>query len=61
MAKTLHLSSNKMISGVVAGIAEYLNIDVTIARIAWAAITALSACLGGIIAYAICYLVMKNS
>lgn len=60
MAK-LSLSSNKMVCGVVAGIVEYLNIDVTIARIAYAVITLISAGLGGLIAYAICYIIMKNS
>ncbi len=34
MAK-LKLSSNKMVAGVAAGIAEYLGIDVTVVRIIW--------------------------
>lgn len=57
----LKLSSNKMLCGVVAGIANYLEIDVTIARIIWALLTVFSAGLGGIIIYLICYLIMKNN
>lgn len=36
MGKQLKRSSNKMIAGVAAGVAEYFDIDVTIVRIIWA-------------------------
>lgn len=35
MEKKLTKSTNKMLSGVLAGIAEYLNVDPTVARVAY--------------------------
>jgi phage shock protein C len=52
----LHLSKNKKIAGVCAGVAEYFGIDPTLVRIAW-----LVAVLGfgtGFLAYAACWLLM---
>ncbi len=52
----LKLSSNKMIAGVAAGVAEYLGIDVTVVRIIWAL---LILCAGtGLIAYLVVWLVL---
>ncbi len=56
----LSLSSNKMLAGVVAGLANYLNIDVTIARILYAVISFFTGIIGGLIVYVICYFIMKN-
>ena len=41
MGKELKRSKDKMLFGVAAGIAEYLEIDVTIVRIVWALLVVL--------------------
>ena len=41
-----------MIAGVCGGVAEYLNIDVTVVRVIWAIASVFAA--AGIIAYLIC-------
>ena len=53
MQKKLYRSkSNRVIAGVCAGVAEYLNIDVTVVRVLWAITSVFAA--AGIIAYIIC-------
>lgn len=59
--KKLRLSSDMVFLGVCGGFAEFLEVDVTIVRIILALITVMSAFVGGIIAYLICYAIMKNS
>jgi len=54
-------NTNRVISGVCGGIAEYFNIDPTIIRIAWALLTFFSAGFPGIILYVICAVVMPSS
>jgi phage shock protein C len=46
-------SSNKMICGVCAGLAVYLNIDPTLVRVLWVIATLITAGAVGIIAYII--------
>lgn len=59
--KKLRKSYNqKMISGVLGGIAEYFDIDVTIVRLAYVLITLLSAAFPGIILYIIAIFVIPN-
>ena len=59
MNKKLYKSTtNKMISGVCGGLAEYLNIDATIIRIIWAACILLAG--AGLLLYIICAFVMPN-
>ena len=55
----LHKSThNKMICGVCAGLAENLNIDVSIIRIIWAALVV---CFGtGLLLYIIAALILPN-
>ena len=43
------------------GFAHYFDVDVTLVRVIWALITVLSVGVGGIIAYLICYVIMKNN
>ena len=53
MSKKLYRSaSERMIAGVCGGVAEYLNIDVTVVRVIWAIASVFAA--AGIIAYLIC-------
>ena len=59
MSKQLTKSNNKMISGVCAGIAEYLNLDPTIVRILWILFCIFGG--SGVIAYIVCALVIPNA
>lgn len=59
--KKLTLSNDKTFLGVAGGFAHYFDVDVTLVRVIWALITVLSAGVGGIIAYLICYVIMKNN
>ncbi len=60
MEKKLKRSNNVLIAGVCAGLAEYLEVDVTIVRIGWALLTLFSAIILGIIAYIICAILMPK-
>ena len=57
--RRLTKSSNKVISGVCAGLAEFFSIDPTIVRVIWAI---LFFCCGiGLLAYIICAIVMPSA
>ena len=56
--KRLYKSNNKKICGVCAGIAEYFDVDPTLVRLLWAAITLAGGC--GIIIYIVAALVMDD-
>lgn len=58
--KKLYRSTNKMIGGVCAGIAEYLEIDPTIVRVAYALISFFTAGFGGTIVYIILLLIIPQ-
>ena len=58
MKKLYRSTSNQMIAGVCAGLAEYLKIDVSIVRILWA-LAALSAG-AGILLYIVCAIVVPE-
>jgi phage shock protein C len=60
MTKKLYRSeSNRMLSGVCAGIAEYFNLDPTIVRLLWViASIFLGFGFGGLLAYLVCALVI---
>lgn len=60
MKKQLYRSSNKMIAGVCAGLAEYLNIDTTFVRLAWALLSLLSAAFPGFLIYIVCAIVIPS-
>lgn len=60
MKKLVRSKSNKMISGVCGGLAEYLNIDSTLVRLAFALGSVFLALIGGIIAYVICLFVIPE-
>lgn len=52
--------SDKMITGVIGGIAAYFNIDSTILRLAWVAIVAFTGFVPGVLAYGVASLVMPE-
>jgi len=60
MKKKLRRSSNKMIAGVCAGIAEYLGLDVTLVRVAYVLLSIFSAGFPGLIVYIILMFVMPD-
>lgn len=53
-------SNNRMIAGVCAGIADYLNWDITMVRIIYVLLTFFTAFSGGIV-YLILWLVMPDA
>lgn len=59
--KKLRRSPNKMLAGVCSGIAEYLNLDPTVVRVAYVVISILSAAFPGVLLYLILMLLMPNS
>ena len=59
MHKKLTLSSNKMIAGVCAGLAEYFDIDPTLVRLLWA-IATVCTCFCGTLIYIICWIVIPS-
>ena len=56
--KRLNRSNNKMIGGVCAGLAEYLDIDPTIVRIVWVLMVLFAGF--GILLYVILWLIMPK-
>ena len=58
--KKLTRSANKILAGVCGGIAEYFDVDPTIIRICYAALSLLSAAFPGLILYIIMMLVMPE-
>jgi len=60
MEKRLILSNNKKIAGVCGGIAEYLDIDPTVVRAIYAALTIFTA-FCGVILYFILWAIIPNN
>lgn len=58
--KRLYRSDNKMLCGVCAGIAEYFNIDPTIVRVGYLALSIFSAGFPGLVLYIILLLIMPQ-
>jgi phage shock protein C len=52
--------SNRMIAGVVGGLAEYFGIDPTLARVGFVVVSALSAAFPGILVYALLWLLIPE-
>ena len=53
-------SSDKMIAGVVGGIARYFGIDPTLARVGYVILSVISAAFPGILVYIILWLIMPE-
>ena len=58
--KKLTRSDNKMLAGVCGGIAEYFDIDPTLIRVCYAALSVFSAAFPGLILYIILMLIMPE-
>ena len=59
--KKLTRSANKILAGVCGGIAEYFEIDPTLVRVAYAALTIFSAGFPGVILYIIMLILMPQA
>lgn len=61
MTKKLYLSTNdKKVSGVCGGIAEYLNVDSTVIRLAWVLFSIFTAGFGGVLAYILAVMIIPE-
>lgn len=58
--KKLHRSSNRILAGVCGGIAEYLNVDHTVVRVLYAALSLFTAGFPGLLLYIILMFLMPN-
>lgn len=52
--------SNRMVAGVVAGLAEYIGMDVTLARVIFVVVSIVSVGFPGLIVYALLWLIMPD-
>jgi len=59
MNKRLMRSNDRVIAGVCSGIAEYLDLDPTMVRLAYAFLT-ICTCFSGVIFYIVCWIVMPE-
>lgn len=59
MAKKLYRSDDRMLGGVCAGLAEYADVDSTVVRLLYAALTVFTA-FSGIILYPILWIIMPE-
>jgi phage shock protein C len=61
MRKALHRSrTNRMIAGVIGGLADYWSIDATLARVIFVVVSIVSAAFPGIIVYALLWLIIPE-
>lgn len=58
--KKMYLSDDKKLSGVCGGIGDYLDIDPTIIRLGWIALTVLTGFIPGLLAYIVAAIVMPQ-
>ncbi len=62
MKKKLYRSkTDKMLCGVLGGLAEYLDVDATLIRILYAALSVFSAGFPGVVLYIICAIVIPEA
>ena len=52
--------ANRMIAGVIGGLAEYWSIDATLARVIFVIVSVISAAFPGILVYALLWLVIPE-
>ena len=61
MEKKLRKSNNKLIAGVCAGLAEYMDVDPTVVRVVFTLVSILIAGFPGLIIYLILCLIMPSA
>lgn len=60
MNKKLTKSTDKVIAGICGGLAEFFDIDPTLVRLGYAALTIFSAGFPGILLYIVCMLIVPE-
>ena len=58
--KKLYRSDDKMLAGVLAGFAEYINADVTIVRLVFVLLSIFTAGFPGFLVYIVCWIVIPE-
>lgn len=58
--KRLYRSSNRIVAGVCGGIAEYFDVDPTLIRVVYLALTLFSVAFPGLLLYLIMMILMPN-
>ncbi len=58
--KKLYRSSNRIVAGVCGGIAEYFDVDPTLIRVVYLALTLFSVAFPGLLLYLIMMILMPN-
>lgn len=59
--KKLCRSNNKMLAGVCAGLAEYFDVDATMVRVLYTALTIFSAAFPGLLLYLVMMIIMPRA
>ena len=60
--RLLRSSTNSKIAGVCGGVAEYLNIDPTLVRLAWVLLSLIPGCVfGGIVVYLLAWIIVPKA
>ena len=59
--KLTRSANNRVFAGVLAGLAEYFEIDPTVVRVAYTALTIFSAAFPGVLLYLIMWLIMPRA
>ena len=52
--------SNRMVGGVIAGLANYVGMDVTLARVLYVALSVISAAFPGLLVYVLLWIVIPE-
>ncbi len=52
--------SNRMVAGVIAGLANYVGMDVTLARVLYVVLSAISAAFPGLLVYVLLWIVIPE-
>ena len=58
--KIVRPRANRSVAGVCAGMAHYLDLDVTLVRLVWALITIMSGIFPGVVIYAVAWVVIPE-
>ena len=58
--KKLRRSNNRMLAGVIAGLAEYFDVDVTVLRVCYVLLSILSAAFPGLLVYILLMFIMPT-
>ena len=60
MKKLYQSTTNRRLSGVCGGIAEYFDVDATLIRLAWVILTVITGIVPGVLAYIVAAVIMPK-